>query len=129
MEERILAYGTPEPLFSLLKQVSGANGFDVKAVTDINEPVGAAAGVLPRIAGRTGGIPPAAPMLVLCGLTEDRLDLFLDVLRTAGLRFPYKAVLTETNRHWLPGELFAHMQAERAAIERRMRQDGTSDRR
>ena len=121
--ELVLAYQTPEPLLGMLKQVLRTNGFAMKAVTDCSAPIGAAAGVLPAVAGRTEGLPPAAPMLILCGLTEARLDLLLDSLRAAGLRFPFKAVLTETNQYWTPGELYAHLSAEREAILRRMRQD------
>ena len=54
---------------------------------------------------------------------RERLEQFLDVLKSAGLRFPFKAVLTETNRQWLPGVLFAHMLAERAEIQRQLRSD------
>ena len=118
--ELILVYQTPEPLFALLRHTAEANGFETRLVTEMNDPIGAAAGVLPRVMGRQGGIAPAEPMLVLCGFTDERLDRFLDSLKLAGLRFPFKAVLTETNQYWLPGELFAHMAAEREAIRRRM---------
>ena len=120
MRELILVYQTQEPFFALLKQAAEPNGFVLKIAEDPGEPIGVTAGVMPPVMGKAAGLPPAAPMLVLCGLTDERLDLFLDSLKMAGLRFPFKAVLTETNRHWLPGELFAHMMAERAEIQRQM---------
>ena len=40
------------------------------------------------------------PMLVLCGFSASRLDTLLKHLRQAQVRFPYKAVLTATNRDW-----------------------------
>ena len=123
MKEQILVYQTQEPLFELLQKVAEPNGFVLKRAEDPNEPIGVTAGVLSPAMRGTGGLPPAAPMLVLCGLSNERLEQFLDVLKSAGLRFPFKAVLTETNRQWLPGVLFAHMLAERAEIQRQLRSD------
>ena len=123
MRELILVYQTQEPLLALLRQVTEPNGFVLKMAEDPGEPIGVTAGVLPPAMARTAGLPPAGPMLVLCGMSDERLDRFLDVLRSAGLRFPFKAVLTKTNQHWLPGELFAHMLAERAEIQRQMEEN------
>ncbi len=120
MKEQILAYETPAALFKLLRGVTEEQHLPFRLVTNYNDPIGVAAGELAPVLGRTAGPPPGAPMLVLCGLSEERLDHFLDGLKRAGLSIPFKAVLTETNKYWLPGELFVHMLAEREEIRRRM---------
>ncbi|MGN0536616.1 MAG: DUF3783 domain-containing protein [Acutalibacteraceae bacterium] len=45
-------------------------------------------------------------MLVLCGLTERKLDRVLQALKRRKLVIPYKAVLTDTNKSWSGTELY-----------------------
>ena len=116
MQERILAYLFSEEQFAVLTQTLAPLGFDVRRETETGRTLGSAAGLGPETRKNGFAPGPAAPMLVLAGLSEERLDLLLAALRQAGLRIPFKAVLTETNRDWLPGELFAHLAAERAAM-------------
>ena len=56
------------------------------------------------------------PMLVLAGFGQKRLDLTLAALRKAGLRLPYKAVLTPTNRQWTPLDLYGELVKEHEAM-------------
>lgn len=49
------------------------------------------------------------PMLVLCGFSASRLDTLLKHLRQAQVRFPYKAVLTATNRDWPLCDLYREL--------------------
>ena len=52
------------------------------------------------------------PVLVLCGFSASRLDTLLKHLRQAQVRFPYKAVLTATNRDWPLCDLFRELVEE-----------------
>jgi hypothetical protein len=62
--------------------------------------------------------PLPAPMLIFAGLSGQRLDLVLKRLRDNGVRLPYKAVLTETNRSWTPARCFQEIKREHEAMSR-----------
>lgn len=56
-------------------------------------------------------------MLVFCGLGQALLNQVLEVIRVANLPpIPLKAVLTETNREWDTGQLYAELCREREAV-------------
>lgn len=55
----------------------------------------------------------AEEMLVMAGITGNRLDRVLQAIRKSGIgTIPYKAVLTETNQHWQAKELLAELKKE-----------------
>lgn len=54
----------------------------------------------------------AGAMLVMAGLSSDRVDSVLQALKSSGLQLPYKAVLTDTNRYWTSLMLFEELQKE-----------------
>lgn len=60
----------------------------------------------------------AESLLVICNLSDKRLDKLLFELRKSGTALTYKAVLTPTNRHFTVAQLFLEMRREKAAYER-----------
>lgn len=46
-------------------------------------------------------------MMILCGLTERKLDRTLQALRRRKISVPYKAILTDSNKSW-SGEALYH---------------------
>lgn len=72
-------------------------------------------------AGADGAASSAAPeteFLLLCGLGDKQLDRLLADLRRAGVKVPYKAVLTEHNRDWPLGKLIAEVAREHELLKR-----------
>lgn len=61
--------------------------------------------------------PLPAPVLVLDGFTDKRLELLLRALKAADVAVPYKAVVTESNLVWLFSQLYAELEAEHAAMQ------------
>ncbi len=60
---------------------------------------------------------PPEGILVMCGLKNSLMDRFLHTLRSAGLVFPYKAVLTQTNSQWNAFQLAYGLEHERNVME------------
>lgn len=71
----------------------------------------------PLAAPFTGEVPPES-LLLMCGLSDKRIDALLLALRKAGVQVDYKAVLTPTNRKWNVLRLLLEMRAEKAAYEK-----------
>lgn len=69
----------------------------------------------PLAAPFTGTMPEESLMLI-CGLSDKRLDKLLFELRRAKVHVDYKAALTPTNQKWDFPHLLLEMRAERAAI-------------
>lgn len=82
---------------------------------DYGQTLAACAGLEPGRAEPYDGPLPDAPMLLLCGITGAGLDRLLAALRALP-PIPLKAVLTPVNRSWDVPQLYAELQAERAAI-------------
>lgn len=55
---------------------------------------------------------PSAPMLVLDGFTEKRLEILLREMKAHGVSVPYKAIVTEHNIGWSLSALFAELVRE-----------------
>ena len=52
-------------------------------------------------------------MIVFCGLSSQKLDQALLALKKSGAGpFPYKAILTPTNQHWLAKDCLAELKRE-----------------
>ena len=60
---------------------------------------------------------PRAPVLVLCGFTQGRMELFLDRLGQEKLPPVLKAMLTPTNLGWSFSALAAELAKERRQLE------------
>lgn len=122
MKEHILAFGCEE-LVPLLRQTFAPRGMTVKVVppADYGQTVGALAGAAdcPRTQEICSGSVLAEPMLVFCGFYGNRMNEALGAMRRTGLRIPYKAMLTASNRGWKPAELFAELRREHAAMTQR----------
>ncbi len=58
-------------------------------------------------------------LILICGLSEKRLDKVLFELRRAEVAADFKAVLTPTNKNWTLRRLFAELSRERAVMEKR----------
>lgn len=61
---------------------------------------------------------PSAPMLVLDGFTEKRLEILLREMKAHGVSVPYKAIVTEHNIGWSLSALFAELVREHEAMHR-----------
>lgn len=64
----------------------------------------------------TGEVP-GESLLVMCNLTESRMDKLLFSLRKYQAVIDYKAILTPTNRKWNVLRLMLEMRAEKAAFQ------------
>ena len=60
-------------------------------------------------------------LLILCGFSPEIRDQFLADLRMFGLRFPLKAVLTETNQNFTLWELLSDIKEEHETIQKMLR--------
>ncbi len=60
--------------------------------------------------------PPKEPVLVLCGFTPERMDIFLARLRESGIPPVLKAVVTPTNLGWTFSALAIELAQERAEM-------------
>lgn len=58
-----------------------------------------------------------APVLVMDGFTDKRLEILLREMRKSGVSVPYKAVVTETNLGWLFHQLYEELAAEHEAMQ------------
>lgn len=54
-------------------------------------------------------------LLVMCGLSDKRMDKLLFELRRSDARLDYKAVLTPTNKDWTVSHLLLELHREKAA--------------
>ena len=121
MKEHILAFGC-EGILPLLTRTFAPRKMAVKAVPtkDYAQTVGALAGAAdcPRTEEVYSGAPLGEPMLVFCGFYGGRMEQALGAMRRTGLRIPYKAMLTASNRGWRPAELLSELQKEHAAMTR-----------
>lgn len=59
----------------------------------------------------------AESLLVMCGLSDKRMDKLLFELRHSNIRLDYKAVPTPTNRSWNISRLFFDLRREKAACQ------------
>lgn len=57
-------------------------------------------------------------LLVICGLSDKRVDKLLFELRRSNVTIDYKALLTPTNRNWTVSQLLLEMHREKAAYQR-----------
>lgn len=82
---------------------------------DYLQPIGYLAGnkEISPFEGEYEGEELEGEMLVMAGLTSDRIDMVLKALRRSGAgSIPYKASMTPTNQHWNPVQLFKEIKEE-----------------
>lgn len=112
-----LAWKVPEG--GGLEKVCAEAGVRLRAVEE--QDLGRTVAALCGLPGAEESAAPAAadptPALVLWGMDRKTLDAFLDRLRTAGVRIPLKAVVTETNRAWTFAALLEELHAEHRAVQ------------
>lgn len=58
-------------------------------------------------------------LILICGLSEKRLDKVLFELRRAEVLTEFKAILTQTNKSWTLNRLFSELSREHAVMEGR----------
>ena len=93
--------------------LAGLDGFESQDMA----PEGTA---VPEVGRQASHVPMNEELLVLCGLTEQRLDQLLEKLKKAGVpRSVMKAIVTESNAHWTMYELYGHLVEERRQMERK----------
>lgn len=84
---------------------------------DMNKEVGFLAGIRPATGNSYGNMPegfPVPEILIFSGLSMDRLEIFLDAYKQAGIPpIGLKAVLTEHNLGWTVYELARELMKER----------------
>lgn len=88
--------------------------------TDYSKTLGtiAAGKPSPLITPYTKPVPPES-LLLLCGLTDKRLDRLLAALKRNDANVDFKAILTPTNESWTVLKLLLEMHREKAAYENR----------
>lgn len=64
------------------------------------------------------GEPLEQEMMVFAGLSSQKLDEVLKVLRKVGVRVDYKAILTETNCTWTVPELYKELVSEHESMKK-----------
>lgn len=74
----------------------------------------------PLAADFTGKVPTES-LLLMCGLSDKRMDKLLFELRRAGVSIDFKAVQTPTNQNWTVLKMLFEMQKERDAYESQKR--------
>ncbi len=109
----VLCYNFENEKLSALETICRKQGVRVKVVepADFNKPVGAMMGF--DVADYTGtDYEFQDEILVIYNLNSSALDKFLKSLRAAEISVPLKAVLTSSNKGWLPAALAAELREE-----------------
>lgn len=109
-KEMVLLYNIKnKPFTPKLKTILLRLGIRIKAIEPqqfgcpINSLVSKSAPAAPL--AETDQTPFTDEMMVMVGLTNARLDVFLKALRKEGIRIPLKAILTPLNGTWNSYEL------------------------
>lgn len=121
MAERILLYNMPDAdKRRVLQKALRPLGMTLQYVErqDYLKPLGTLAGekLFFTVDKMYEGPELAGSMLVMAGLSSERVDQVLQAIRSSGLQLPYKAVLTDTNRYWTSLMLFEELQKEHMAF-------------
>ena len=120
MREAVLVFGADSALTASLRRALLPLKVMVRPVPreEYGQPLGLLAGdkTCPTAEESYTGEELAQPMLLLAGFTGDRLDRVLAAMSRAGLRLPYKAVLTASNRLWDVPALYRELVREHEAM-------------
>ncbi len=104
----------------ILDGMAPAFGMKVQVVSpaDAGQTVAQLLGEVPLTAPRTLVLEPDAypSAIVLANFRSRDVDTLLDLLKNAQVNIPLKAIVTPTNRHWVFGDLLAHLEEEHRAF-------------
>ncbi len=115
----------PDPIYATRAQaVFSALGMGFRAITseEVTQTVGYLAGFPGQSATPRPLIVPrlTEPMMVLCSLSSQRMDILFAAMRSAGTPSPdRKAILTPTNLSWSVAALYEELGREHDAMHRR----------
>ena len=119
--EKILLYHPDETAFETVRRTAASQKLrcvrlDVSA---LSLPLGVLekGAPLPAAAPFTGAAP-SESLLLMCDLSDQRMDRLLLALKKSGVSIDFKAILTPVNRSWSVLRLLVALHAERAAYER-----------
>lgn len=118
--EKLLVFGTSDIEYSKVKQIagrmkircekfsSGCHSYTLEQLLNFDKADGTTA----------PAVMPSESLLVMCDLSDKRVDKLLFELRRSDVTLDYKAVLTPTNRKWTVSQLLLEMHREKAAYQR-----------
>ena len=116
----VLAWNLSAADRGVLDGMAPAVGMKVQVVSpaDAGRTVAQLLGEVETLAPRTLVLEPNAypPAIVLANFRSKDVDTLLDLLRTAQVQIPLKAVVTPTSRRWVFGDLLAHLEEEHRAF-------------
>lgn len=116
--EKLLAFHFSDTEFKTLRRAARSLQIPCEAVdpADYTQTLEAlAAGRKnPAVRPHTGGVPEKR-LILICDLSDKRLDALLAALKKAGVQTDYKAVLTASNRRWTVLRLLLALDAEAGA--------------
>lgn len=117
--EKLLVYNTDAATYAAVRQIAGR-----MKITCV--PVSAAYGshtlgqLFRADAQSLNASAPASPaaesLLILCNLSDKRMDKLLFELRKGSIALDYKAILTPTNEAWTVHRLMLELQREKESI-------------
>ena len=124
--EKILLFGVTDTKYNQIKQIAGRMKIRCEQVvpacySHTLEQLLSSNTTVPNVSGSTAPIMTqgaAESLLVMCGLSDKRMDKLLFELRRSNVTLDYKAVLTPTNRNWTVSQLLLEMRREKAAYRR-----------
>ena len=118
--EKLLVFGVTDIEYSKIKQIasrmklrcehfsSSCYSCTLEQLLSLNEANVAAASTAMH----------SESLLVMCDLSDKRVDKLLFELRRSDVALDYKAILTPTNRKWTVSQLLLEMRREKAAYQR-----------
>lgn len=114
--EKLLLFGADDAEFQKINQIASRLKLRLEQIDPAYYHL-----TLGEIASGSHGQPAASSpvlsesLLVMCHLSDKRMDKLLFELRRADAKLSYKAVLTPTNAGWTLPRLMLEMQREKAA--------------
>ena len=119
--ERVLSYAVDDAMQPLLSEVLQELKIDERRVSDdeLNQYVGYLAGISSFSENPKKVLYPQSSykgFICMCGLSNERMDLFLKILKQKNVYIPIKSMLTVTNQNWCFGALIEELTKEHEAI-------------
>lgn len=115
--EKILLFGTTDEEYITIRQIASR----MKIAYERIDPCCHSCTLGSIESGSYKNAPASTPLktseslLVMCGLSDKRMDKLLFELRRSSAKLDYKAVLTPTNKEWTVSRLLLEMRREKAA--------------
>lgn len=120
--EKLLLIGINDNEYRKIAQVANRLRLTTDAVNPeyYNKTLGElAGGKYKETASQVPTVVSTESLIVICGLTDKRLDKLLFELRRAEVNVDYKAILTHTNKEWNVPQLMQEMRREKMEYSRR----------